>query len=562
MEKISKALKNLVLLSLIITAFISCEKDFSDIGTEVIGEQNFTTNNITYPVLTYNKRVDPVRTDGMPINYLGIYNDPVYGNTNASFISQLAIPTVAPIFADSIETIAMDSVVMTIPYFNTRLIATDDDGNATYELDSIFGSNFIKVTGYRNNYFLRNFDPETDFQETQKYYSNGATSQTGSINLAEIEGDFLFEFPNDDFPDGFKPSNEPIIILGEADADGEQEVLRRDVPAFRVQLDTTYWRETIINKQGGIELSNQANFQDYFRGMYIKAEPITGDQGTMMLLNFESLNASVTIYYTKDGPLDGDGVSSRVSDTYRINFGGNRFNLFNNNYTMPLLDGDAINGDEKLYLKGAVGSTAIINLFNGDDNGESSEFTEFKNEFVQTNSDGEFVKSKRLVNEANLIFYVDQDAVSPYMADEPERIFLYDINNKEALIDYFLDPTSNNSIPGSSVIVHSGPLEREDNGIDDEPGEGIRYKVRITEHINNLLLRDSTNVKFGLALAGNINLESVSNQYDILTNETNLLDKLPLSSLVTPRGTVLHGSNTTDESKKVELEIFYTEPNN
>jgi len=145
------------------------------------------------------------------------------------------------------------------------------------------------------------------------------------------------------------------------------------------------------------------------------------------------------------------------------------------------------------------------------------------------------------------------------MADEPERIYLYDLDNKAALIDYFLDPTGGSS-PNFSVIIHSGRLQRVDNGIEDQPGEGIRYKVRITEHINNLLLNDSTNVKFGLALAGNINLEGVNNQYDILTDQSNLLDKLPLSSLVTPRGTVLIGSNTADEDKKVQLEIFYTEP--
>lgn len=556
MKKMNTALRNLAVLLLIIIASVSCEKDFSNIGTEVIGGTNFKTDSVKYPVIAFNKKVDPVRTDALPLNYLGIYNDPVYGTTNASFISQMVLQTADPTFG---ENIAMDSVVMTIPYFNTQLAELDDNGNFQYELDSIFGSSYMKVTGYRNNYFLRNFDPETEFEESQQYYSNGATSETGFINLAEVEGDVLFEFPNEDFPDGFKPSSDPIVILDEPDEDGTQDTLRLDVPAFRVPLDTTYWRQAIIDKQGGIELSNQPNFQDYFRGMYIKAEPITGDEGTMMLLNFTSTNANITIYYTRDGIEDANGVASRVTASYTIRFSGNRFNLFDNNYTIPLVDGDAVNGDEKLYLKGAEGSTAKINLFNGDENGESAEFTAFKETFVETDSDGNFVKSKRLVNEASLVFYVDQNAVSPYMADEPERLYIYDLDNKSALIDYFLDPTGNNN-PASSVIIHSGRLRREDNSIDDEPGKGIKYKIRVTEHINNLLLRDSTNVKFGLAVAGNINLENGNNQYDILTEESNILDKLPLSSLITPRGTVLFGSNTADEDKKVELEIFYTEP--
>jgi hypothetical protein len=35
-----------------------------------------------------------------------------------------------------------------------------------------------------------------------------------------------------------------------------------------------------------------------------------------------------------------------------------------------------------------------------------------------------------------------------------------------------------------------------------------------------------------------------------------------LSSVITPRGTILHGNNTEDETKRVYLEIYYTEPNN
>jgi hypothetical protein len=172
------------------------------------------------------------------------------------------------------------------------------------------------------------------------------------------------------------------------------------------------------------------------------------------------------------------------------------------------------------------------------------------------NTDGEFVRSKRLVNEANLVFHVDQDFVD---GEEPDRIFIYDLNNNSPLIDYFLDPTSNNFNPLETKILHLGALERTD----DEPdGEGIKYRLKITEHINNLLVRDSTNVKLGLAVSGNLNIENENNQYDIITDETNILDRLPISSIISPRGTVLFGNNTTDPDKKVQLEIFYTEPNN
>jgi hypothetical protein len=151
------------------------------------------------------------------------------------------------------------------------------------------------------------------------------------------------------------------------------------------------------------------------------------------------------------------------------------------------------------------------------------------------------------------VFYVDQDMVQD---GEPNRLYVYDIENKTPLIDYFLDEL-NNSIPSFSIVNHLGPLQR----IDDDPTEsGVKYKFRITEHLNNLLLRDSTNVELGLSVSLNVNLEGGNQQRQVQnTNNSDLT--IPVSSIITPRGTVLHGNNTEDESKKVYLEIYYTEPN-
>jgi hypothetical protein len=151
------------------------------------------------------------------------------------------------------------------------------------------------------------------------------------------------------------------------------------------------------------------------------------------------------------------------------------------------------------------------------------------------------------------VFYVDQDMVQD---GEPNRLYVYDIDNKTPLIDYFLDEL-NNSIPSFSIVNHLGPLQR----VNDDPTEsGVKYKFRITEHLNNLLLRDSTNVELGLSVSLNVNLEG-GNQQRQIQNTTNSDLTIPVSSIITPRGTVLHGNNTEDESKRVFLEIYYTEPN-
>jgi hypothetical protein len=275
----------------------------------------------------------------------------------------------------------------------------------------------------------------------------------------------------------------------------------------------------------------------------------------MTLLNFGTSAANITLYYSKDPVLE-DGV--RVQSTYVLNFTGNRVNFINNQFIFTIPEGNPVTGDERLYLKGGEGSTAVVDLFNAGtyDDGFSPEFIAFKNSFVETDLvTGKYKKSIRLINEANLVFYVDQAIVE---GNEPNRIYLYDLKNNTPLIDYFVDLV-NTTVPSNSKANHLGVLQRE-GGV--AAGDGIKYKIKITEHIKNLLIRDSTNVKLGLAVSSNVNLENAVPQYKVLTTEDAVVNKVPVSSILSPRGTVLYGSNTTDEQKRLYLEIYYTEPNN
>src|SRR5690606_30517215 len=206
-------------------------------------------------------------------------------------------------------------------------------------------------------------------------------------------------------------SNNQIII-----EDEEGEVTERLAPALRIELDREFWEEKIISKQGETELSNANNFQDYFRGLYFKVEAINGN-GSMMLLNFGATTANVTLNYSK--AVVSETSDARMNATYVMNFSGNRVNFFTNDFSIPLTDGDPINGDEKLYLKGGEGSIALIDLFDGanlDENAGDNMFELFKKDFIKTDVNGNFVRdekgkviAKRLVNEANLVFFVDQE---------------------------------------------------------------------------------------------------------------------------------------------------------
>ncbi len=538
MKKIKFALKNIAILALLISLFIACDKDFATVGSDIIGQNNFDSEREKFEVIAYTNPLGAVQTNNLPLNYLGAYNDPLYGLTSASFVTQVSSSILAPDFGTNV---VLDSVVLTVPYFSRRT-EVNAEGTSIYQLDSIFGSGQLQLEIFENKYFLSDFDPNVEFDTPLRYFSN-MTSSSSTINPALLEGTPLYSNPN------FVFSNKEIKLLND-----EDEITERLAPSLRLKLDNEFWLEKIISKQGQPELSNANQFSNYFRGLYFKVTPINNN-GSLILMNFGNSDANITLYYTKDPITEG---ADRVQTTYVINLTGNRVNFLNNQFILTIPTGNPETGDEKLYLKGGEGSIAVVDIFNSgtQENGYSPEFTSFKNDFVQTGTDGKFLKAKRLVNEANLVFHVDQSIVQ---GNEPNRIYLYDLKNGTPLFDYFVDVV-NSANPANSIVNHLGPLQRVGNV---PSGEGIKYKIRITEHINNLLLRDSTNVKLGLAVSANVNLENTVPQYKVLTTSTNpLVNKVPISSILTPRGTVLYGNNTTDEQKKLYLEIYYTEPNN
>lgn len=570
MKKNKIALQFLV-FALILTSFIACDKDFSTLESDIITSDvatNFDvlqlseTNPEFTDVITYTDVLEPVQTNGLGLNTIGIYDDVAYGRTTTSFVSQLTASTFTSDFGEQVQ---IDSVVLYLPYFSS-IEEIDDDENITYEIDSVFGREPIRLSVFESNYFIRDFDPEAEFDAIQPYFSNMSASTSELISQAALEANELSFVDYNEETGEFDPINNIINIseegfiltASEENEDGEEEVTsRRQFPGIRVLLDTTFWHNKIISKAGDPVLEGQNTFSEYFRGLYFKAEPVDGD-GSFIILNTAGQTSNITIYYTSLTASTSDDEDATEQSTYTLNFGPNRINFIDNEFTTVINDGDAVNGDSRLFLKGGEGSVAKIKLFNGtdldDDDDTMNLFEAWKSDFVETDSEGKFVRAKRLVNEANLVFYVDQDLID---GDEPERLYLYDVDNKQPLDDYFLD-FSNSSIPSLSRSTHLGPLQR----VDDEPdGDGVKYKFRITEHINNLLLRDSTNVELGLAVSLNVNLEDLVTQRQVQTGDDSEFT-VPVSSIVSPRGTVLHGNNTEDQTKKVYLEIFYTDPNN
>lgn len=551
MKKIIKALKSPIIFLSVVTSFIACDKDFSVIESDVLGKENanFTTViDSVIPISAYNKKLDSIQVNELASNILGFFDDPAYGQTTASIITQITPSTFSPDFG---ENTVIDSVILNVPYFS-KAIETDEEGNITYALDSLYGNSPIKLSIYKNDYFLRDFNPNSTLDASQKYYSQpDGTILNGSsvINFEDHKSDLIFEDVN------FTPSNKSIRL----DTSDDEGTITTEyaTPALRTKLDTLFWRSTIIDKQDDVVLSNASNFNNYFRGLYFKAESID-DKGNMILLNLAATNANIIIYYSKDSTVDGE----RIQSTYTLNFTGNKLNTFINDYNLVTLQ----NGyDERVYLKGAAGSMAIVSLFDGDveytDKNNNTSIIPALDAFKKTyrkidDETGTFIKDnstdtyvlKKLINEAHLVVYEDELINTNGDNDyhKYDRIYAYDIKNNIPTIDYQVDPTENSSTPFNSKVIS---LSQRDTILG-------KYKIRITEHLNNILLRDSTNTKIGLMLSTNVNY---TNNADIL-NSNDAVTGIPAAAILSPRGTILHGSNSENENKRLKLKIFYTKP--
>ena len=540
---ISKGLIALVL----VFAFIACEEEVGEVGAGIVGEVNFGTDMVDdLGVVAYSMNYpDGVQTNGTPVGVVGVYNDPVYGRTTASYLSQVQLSRTNPDFGDNT---VLDSVVLTLPFF-ARQVEVDDEGNNTFELDSVFrNTGGIRLSGFRSNFFLNDLDPDSNFEDPEIYFSNDVP------NFQGVEGDLLFQL------DDFTPSPDEIILTETTfdedgdpvvDANGEvvKEFSERISPALRIPLNLEYWTQNIIDREGEDVLLNINTFNDYFRGLYLKAEAI-GNDGNLFLFDFGQAN--ITLYYTFDGNDDSGEPGDPTNDGFgdiSIEFGGVSVIDYQNEFDPAIQDAiensDSANGEDNLYLKGGDGSIAIIELFGPDFDGDE---VADQLEVLRT-------CDNIIINEANLTFFVDQDDLGAGGGVlEPERVFIVDFDNNSLLIDSVIDTSAGINGPVNLRTNHLGRLVREEEG--NESSLGQSYRIRITQHVNNIIKNDSTNVRLALAVSQNVNVDNTA----IIGGTGGIEDarRTPISSVISPEGTILHGNLSTDEAKRLRLRIFYT----
>lgn len=567
----NKFLINLLSLLTATIFLVSCDKDFNEIGSDVVGDDHFGfIQDASSTVTAYNQSTGFVETSNLSINSLGYYNNPFFGKTKASLVSQVMLDTINPTIGTNPT---VTKVELSVPYFSTLKATDATTGDRTYELDSIQGYqltagkkvfNKIKLSVYESTYFLRDYDASLGFLDVQKYYS-GATSDFDANKNPNRLNDDVDLAQNDEFL--FSAAEIKTYKL----VDNVSTVDTRTAPEMRLKLRNQFFQDKLFGANASGKFLNNNLFKEYFRGLYFKVENSSSspEQGSMALLNFKlgkiivTYNVSVT---------SATGVVSIKEKKFAISLTGNSVNLFENQDTTQYTSGLASNsnattGAYNLYPKGGEGSMVVLKLFGDRDekgvdangalvtvvggNGVADELDLLRNPV-----DGK----KVLVNEANLTFYIDKTKMSN--AAEPNRVYLYDLNNHRPLIDYYFDNSVAANVKNNKFI-HGGIIEKETSStIVDK--RGIKYKIRLTNHMRNLIINDSTNVKLGLVVTESIAITSNS-KLKSATLGINSINKVPSCTVNNQLGTVLFGNNIPvsdpNYANRLKLEIYYTKQN-
>lgn len=116
-------------------------------------------------------------------------------------------------------------------------------GQTIYELDSLLGDSkaSFKLKVSELDYFLRPYDPEANFEQFQKYYSNNTLSK-------DFAGTTLFD-------DEMSINSNELVFYEDDDPDTDdvdesEAVKERLTPRVRVELDRDFFQSRIIDKEG------------------------------------------------------------------------------------------------------------------------------------------------------------------------------------------------------------------------------------------------------------------------------------------------------------------------
>ena len=410
-----------------------------------------------------------------------------------------------------------------------------------YEIDSVFGNRSAEfdLKVYELTYYLSTLDPANNFESSKEYFSDDDFYKQGFYGKTLHDDSVSINF--DEIP-VFYNEDDPIT-----EEDELTQVNYYETPRLRVPLDVNFFQRTLINLEGSERLVNQANFNNFFKGLIVRAENFTDDLYMMLDIS----NARIVLEYDYNSYNINDTYDDLSDDTIEIKkassvipLGGVTINIYDHENFDPKILAEVNTSaknlpSEKIYLNGSK-FISKLKLFSND-NSISEELKSFMSKDV-------------LINEANIVLHLDDEISKSNSKVLPERLYIYSYDNASPIEDYNKDFSIDYSTTSINMNKFSfgGLLQYDSNN------KPTSYKFNITNHVSNIVRHDSLNIDLGLTTMSNID-DVFTLKSGYLPNMKKIL--LPSSSLSFPFPVSLFGSSPDQSnlSKRLKLEILYTE---
>jgi hypothetical protein len=295
-------------LSVIFIAFLlgssSCRKAPYEIGLTILPPSDTLNVKITdtVTIVAYSVIQDSIRSDKTTTNILGSLMDPIFGQTTASFLTQVRLSAEAPTFGTNP---VLDSLVLVLRYSKVYGDSTSLQNVKVYELIN-------------------------DLSFDSIYYTNYHVSSYGT-ELANVN---------------FRPAPHDSVVVGGI----------KQPPQLRLNLsrNTNYLGNKLLFAPSAA-LATNASFIAFMKGLYVKSSPVYSGGGLVSLATTSTTSKLVLYFHNNE--------NDSLAFDFIINDNCARINTFNHNKYLdatPELQQQAVHhdtvlGKSDLYLQGLGG---------------------------------------------------------------------------------------------------------------------------------------------------------------------------------------------------------------
>lgn len=233
---------------------VSCKKKDTNLGLNNLDPNELLNSNSvdTFELITFTIEDDSVITKDPVYAVLGNYNDPKFGEMDASFYTQLRLSGVNPNFSGG--TIVIDSLILGLEYAGQY----GDLNPLTLEVNEI-----------------------TEALHPDSMYYAFTTLGTSSINLIEPGYETI------------TPDPSGVTVIGQDTVDTQ----------LRIRLKNSLATDLITEATTGTSFASNDAFLGFFKGLRVKTTngPQASGNGGIFYFNLNDPLSKMTIYYTQDG---------------------------------------------------------------------------------------------------------------------------------------------------------------------------------------------------------------------------------------------------------------------